>query len=1106
MTVTFYNKTDSQWDSPKIIPRFLPWRVGQLLSLYLVYIQPLAALMGDAIDSGCFQSEYVWAHQPGSADNPEPWPTRMLTDILRTRSGKDLGEMLDTADYRHVGIGIGRKYVDQHFANDCFTDEMHDVEDEELAIEDPLEMSAGRGTATGAARYAVRSDLVRQLSQDNIDTLRPLSQSWHSFLRLESRKGDLRPNQKRHGPEMEATLAKKTKSGWTDRPTTLTITPITHHFGAAVTATSTAVTAVPTMPSRQMQSPPLHVFDVAEGSPWPPIPSSSTVPSIQVPSVMPDSQQRVRAVRKALGLADLTPVVYKSPEQEQALEQIMSFNNPDPALVVVLPTGGGKSLLFTAPACLEQSGMTIVVIPYRQLITETVNDAVARGIEAIEWTPDLKEPKKLVVVSADSLTSEFFNYTTRMTDKKWLRRVFLDECHLAVTAHSWRPRLIHLPRLQSIEAPLIMLTATLPLHMEREFKATMLLSQSPCCLIRASTARKSTRYTVKSTVAKGKLMQEVTTFCKEQMDRLQPEAKMIVFCRTQKQCKELGLALGCDHFYSGSPHNTQVIQSWKGKGGCVVATSSLGTGVSYKDVALTVHVGMPYGLIDFAQQSGRAGRDGEAVPSFILMEKDWFATESECRSSRDQVWSVDELGMIDFVYTEGCRRLVLGKYFDGDSPQDCKSGDMERCDRCCSGVSAWTRSQKLRVVDRHIVQETLNQIAIGCPVCWVTLALGFGPSTGRVHTPWSQACTQRETVNRTGSTGGKLSMSKVECDQFRGKIRYAKDANACYRCGISQKLCHTREAEGECQWPRIAPAILRLATAYDAGREIITKAGYTGGMNDWSAYALWLGQMHSQRLWLELVSNSMVVISGFLLHCQRLMKLEPWDFDPEIDDDVGDLMEEMWSSAPVAPARVAGVLEAHATDRDGEPAESEIDDGLGEIIQRELPSRRGVPRAMLDPSCLTHLKQLIDDWGSQCVVCKLHGKKRRDDHQWNDCDSVQGGKEKMEHAFTFLTDIKFQPYAHCKWCYRPQAICEIWEHGVNNRGWATFKKLPGADCTARQVVKDAAAAFLAFGATDNLEEWSRDGKLVANKGELGTKYKRGGLEFSGLVRYFYKWA
>ncbi|KAG6116260.1 hypothetical protein E4U13_001989 [Claviceps humidiphila] len=212
-----------------------------------------------------------------------------------------------------------------------------------------------------------------------------------------------------------------------------------------------------------------------------------------------------------LGLADLASVAYKSPEQEQALERIM--NDADPALVVVLPTGGGKSLLFTAPACLEYSSMTIVVVPYRQLITETVNDAVARGIEAMEWTPLLQAPVDLVVVSADNLTDQFFHYTTLMTEKGWLRRVFLDECHLAITAHSWRPKLTRLPKLRSISAPTIMLTATLPLHMERELKETMLLVQDLCWLIRASTARKSFRYMVKSTVADGKLIEEAIKVC-----------------------------------------------------------------------------------------------------------------------------------------------------------------------------------------------------------------------------------------------------------------------------------------------------------------------------------------------------------------------------------------------------------------------------------------------------------------------------------------------------------------------------------------------------------------------------------------------------------------
>ncbi|KAG6109087.1 hypothetical protein E4U13_006111 [Claviceps humidiphila] len=286
--------------------------------------------------------------------------------------------------------------------------------------------------------------------------------------------------------------------------------------------------------------------------------------------------------------------------------------------------------------------MTIVAVPYRQLITETVNDAVARGIESMEWTPLLQAPVDLVVVSADNLTDLFFHYTMLMTEKGWLRRVFLDECHLAITAHSWRPKLIRLPKLRSISAPTIMLTATLPLHIEREFKKTMLLVQDPCWLIRDSTARKSTRYMVKSTVADGKLIEEAIKVCKEQMDVLQPEAKMIVFCPLQEPVYNTGRRFGLQLLLLRVATQHRRHSALEDERGLC--------GVNYKDVALTVHVGMPYGLIDFAQESGRAGRDGEAVASYILLEKTWYAVESERRSRQKQEWSVNEKEMIAFVY------------------------------------------------------------------------------------------------------------------------------------------------------------------------------------------------------------------------------------------------------------------------------------------------------------------------------------------------------------------------------------------------------------------------------------------------------------------------
>ncbi|KAG6104106.1 hypothetical protein E4U13_000210 [Claviceps humidiphila] len=166
-------------------------------------------------------------------------------------------------------------------------------------------------------------------------------------------------------------------------------------------------------------------------------------------------------------------------------------------------------------------------------------------------------------------------------------------------------------------------------------------------------------------------------------------------------------------------------------------------------------------------------------------------------------------------------------------------------------------------------------------------------------------------------------------------------------------------------------------------------------------------------------------------------------------------MVEIWSNGKVVPAQVASVRETHATDRDGEPAESgthhadgefaesEIDDGNQPIIQREQLSCKGLPRLMPWPSLLdlTHRKQLTDDWSTLCVVCKVNGKKLRNHHHWSECDSMQGGKKKMNDAFDFLHDIKFDKFVHCKWCYRPQVICEIsWNRRVNQQGLVAFNK------------------------------------------------------------------
>ena len=398
-------------------------------------------------------------------------------------------------------------------------------------------------------------------------------------------------------------------------------------------------------------------------------------------------------------------ITYQSIEQEVALNRIM--DEVDTTLVVVLPTGGGKTLLFTAPACLDDPGMIVVVIPYRKLMDDTVRNARALRIDCLEWTYGVEDPATIVFISADRLSRSFFDYVGRMRSKGLIRKIYVDECHLAVTAHSWRPKVAELSELRGIGVPLVMLTATMPLYMESDLESTMSSTVSTSW-IRASTARKTTKYTVNDSIADGKLMEEAVRRCKNLTAQLKRRERMVSYCRSKADCEQLAGELNCGFFYAGNPNNPETLKKWLTEGGMMVATTALGTGVSYPGVMLVVHVGLPYGLIDFLQESGRAGRGGEQVDSLVLLEQGWEGREDAIRKRRRILPSLDECAMVEFVKTRACRRLVLAKHFDRIEPVDCETGEMARCDRCCSGITDRQRSESRTAREKGVVTDALD--------------------------------------------------------------------------------------------------------------------------------------------------------------------------------------------------------------------------------------------------------------------------------------------------------------------------------------------------------------------------------------------------------------
>jgi superfamily II DNA helicase RecQ len=162
--------------------------------------------------------------------------------------------------------------------------------------------------------------------------------------------------------------------------------------------------------------------------------SAATLPHEKEVRVEDQRKDRIsKALQQVLGQQE---VGFRSVEQEQAMHAVLDRQSP---LVVVLPTGGGKSLLFTVPAVVEQSGVTVVVMPYQALIDNLVAQIQKSGIKCIEWKHGKVNPASVVVVSANvagDITSNgnFIAYAGLLLQKGLLQRVVVDECHLVFTS------------------------------------------------------------------------------------------------------------------------------------------------------------------------------------------------------------------------------------------------------------------------------------------------------------------------------------------------------------------------------------------------------------------------------------------------------------------------------------------------------------------------------------------------------------------------------------------------------------------------------------------------------------------------------------------------
>ncbi|MDX2249569.1 MAG: DNA helicase RecQ [Bacteroidia bacterium] len=372
------------------------------------------------------------------------------------------------------------------------------------------------------------------------------------------------------------------------------------------------------------------------------------------------------------------------PMQEEIIETILQGVDS----VILMPTGGGKSICYQIPAII-QPGMCVVVSPLISLMKDQVEGLRANGVaasylnssqtysEQSEVTQQvLLAEVKLLYVSPEKMVSEDFSNILRSVK---INLIAIDEAHcISAWGHDFRPEYNQLRfiRQQFPEIPVIALTATADKLTRKDIIDQLRLNQPR--LFVASFDRPNLSLTVKPGQNR---LKTIVDFIRER-----PGQSGIVYCLSKKSTEELaeklqiyGIPAAFYHAGMTAKARARTQENFINDVVPIIcATVAFGMGIDKSNVRWVIHYNLPKNIESYYQEIGRAGRDGLNSDTLLFYSfADVIQQRKFIEEGGQQELKLAKLErMEEFANAQICRRRILLNYFGEHITQNCGNCDI----------------------------------------------------------------------------------------------------------------------------------------------------------------------------------------------------------------------------------------------------------------------------------------------------------------------------------------------------------------------------------------------------------------------------------------------